>query len=217
MHALPGCIYRDELHCRGVEISTSNVPWTRWTLGTSLIPSKKKETLILDDTSEIYWRLFLYHPNHHLLYSLRFLQNILGWGLLIGFGTVDMLWSISDHENQLLMLTRGVLLVFWRGWQRSCDQQNPGRGFFCCYSPHYRILCTVSLVFFLISHCKGTVLSNLYSRMSQGLQTLLNLHGQETPQEKDSRWPCQIHPDVSEVGCFIKFHQVPVIFSSVGL
>lgn len=52
MHALPGRIYRDDLHCRGFEISTSNEPWTRSML--EPLSNNKRGTLIIDDSSEIY-------------------------------------------------------------------------------------------------------------------------------------------------------------------
>ena len=142
MHALPGRIYRDDLHCRGFEISTSNEPWTRSML--EPLSNNKRGTLIIDDSSEIYWRLFIVIPT--IIYFFLCVFYHTSW---VGVCCLDLVRLICFDESQIMRTNCSFwppCFVGFPAWLTTELWSTKPWSVFFFVVIHLIILCTVSLV-----------------------------------------------------------------------
>lgn len=133
MHALPGYFYRDDLHCRGVEISTSNEPWTRSILEPLSSQARKRKPWYLMIVLKSIGGCFLSSQPSFIVFFAVSTKHP-------GLGFVDWIWY------------GWYALINFRGFPARLTTElwstKPWAVFFLLVVIHLIILCTVSLVFF---------------------------------------------------------------------
>ena len=148
MHALPGCIYRDDLHCRGVENSTSNEPWTRSILEPLSSQARKRKPWYLMIVLKSIGGCFLSsQPSFIVFFAVSTKHPGLGFVDWIWYGWYALInlrsWEPIAHVDPVFCWFSGEID------NGAVINKTLVGAFFCCYSPQYHYpLHSQSSVFF---------------------------------------------------------------------